>query len=54
MTLAIGAAATGAPVVVMVGAAAVAGVIIHRHRTNLTRLIAGTERRVGQRLFKET
>ena len=54
MTLAIGAAATGAPVVVMVGAAAVAGVIIHRHRANLARLVAGTERRVGQRLFKET
>jgi glycerol-3-phosphate acyltransferase PlsY len=32
----------------------VAAVIIYRHRTNLARLTAGTERRVGQRLFKES
>jgi len=25
-------------------------IIVHRHRENLARLIAGTERRVGQRL----
>jgi glycerol-3-phosphate acyltransferase PlsY len=54
ITLAIGAAATDAPAVVTVGAAVAAAIIIHRHRANLSRLIAGTERRVGQRLFKET
>jgi glycerol-3-phosphate acyltransferase PlsY len=36
--------------VVTIGAAAIAAIIIHRHRANLTRLVAGTERRVGQRL----
>lgn len=36
--------------VVPVGALASAAVIIHRHRANLRRLFAGTERRVGQRL----
>jgi glycerol-3-phosphate acyltransferase PlsY len=54
ITLAVGAAATGAPMVITAGAAVVAAVIIYRHRTNLARLIAGTERRVGQRLFKES
>jgi glycerol-3-phosphate acyltransferase PlsY len=54
IALAIGAAATDAPAVVTVGAAVAAAIIIHRHRANLGRLIAGTERRVGQRLFKET
>jgi glycerol-3-phosphate acyltransferase PlsY len=54
IALAIGAAATDAPAVVTVGAAVAAAIIIHRHRANLARLLAGTERRVGQRLFKET
>ncbi len=54
IALAAGAAATDAPAVVTVGAAVAAAIIIHRHRANLGRLIAGTERRVGQRLFKET
>lgn len=54
ITLAIGAAATDAPAVVAVGAAVAAAIIIHRHRANVSRLIAGTERRVGQRLFEET
>jgi glycerol-3-phosphate acyltransferase PlsY len=54
VTLAIGAAATDAPAVVIVGAAVAAAIIIHRHRANVSRLVAGTERRVGQRLFKQT
>ena len=54
VALAIGTAATDAPAVVAVGAAVAAAIIIHRHRANLGRLIAGTERRVGQRLFKQT
>jgi glycerol-3-phosphate acyltransferase PlsY len=54
IALAIGAVATDAPLMVTSGAAVVAVIIIHRHRANLTRLVAGTERRVGQRLFKET
>ena len=51
ITLAIAAAAGGAPRVVAAGAAVAAVVIVHRHRGNLSRLLAGTERRVGQRLF---
>jgi glycerol-3-phosphate acyltransferase PlsY len=50
LTLAIVTAATDAPTVVAVGAAVAAAIIIHRHRANLARVIAGTERRVGQRL----
>jgi glycerol-3-phosphate acyltransferase PlsY len=54
IALAIGAVATDAPLMVTIGAAVVAAIIIHRHRANVTRLVAGTERRVGQRLFKDT
>jgi glycerol-3-phosphate acyltransferase PlsY len=54
ITLAIGTAATDAPAVVTLGAAVAAAIIIHRHRANLARLIAGTERRLGQRLFTKT
>jgi glycerol-3-phosphate acyltransferase PlsY len=36
--------------IVVLGAAASALIILHRHRANLRRLLAGTERRVGQRL----
>jgi glycerol-3-phosphate acyltransferase PlsY len=54
ITLAIGTAATDAPAVVTVGAAVAAAIIIHRHRANLARLVAGTERRLGQRLFTKT
>lgn len=50
ITLAIATAATDAPAAVAVGALVTALVILHRHRGNLSRLIAGTERRVGQRL----
>jgi acyl phosphate:glycerol-3-phosphate acyltransferase len=38
------------PLAVPAGAIFAAAVIIHRHRANLLRLFAGTERRVGQRL----
>lgn len=48
--LAIAAAAGDAPRIVAAGAAVAAGIILHRHRANLARVIAGTERRVGQRL----
>lgn len=50
ITLAAAAAASGAPAAVVVGAAASALIIVHRHRANLARLIAGTERRVGERV----
>ena len=54
VTVAIVAATGEAPGVVALGAAMAALVIIHRHRANLRRIVSGTERRVGQRLFKET
>jgi glycerol-3-phosphate acyltransferase PlsY len=50
ITLAAAAAAVQAPAPVIVGAAVSALIIVHRHRGNLARLRAGTERRVGQRL----
>jgi glycerol-3-phosphate acyltransferase PlsY len=37
------------PLVVPLGAAASAVIIIHRHRANLRRFVAGTEQRVGTR-----
>ena len=51
IALAVSAAAGEAPGAVAVGAAIAALIIVHRHRGNLARLMAGTERRVGQRLF---
>lgn len=53
VTLAVTAAASDAPATVAVGAAIVFALILFRHRVNVRRLMAGTERRVGQRLFKE-
>jgi glycerol-3-phosphate acyltransferase PlsY len=50
LTLAMVTAASDVPAVVAAGAALTAVVIVHRHRGNLSRLLAGTERRVGQRL----
>lgn len=50
VTLAVTTAALDAPAAVTVGAVVAAVIIIHRHWGNLARLIAGTERRVGQRL----
>jgi glycerol-3-phosphate acyltransferase PlsY len=51
ITLAVAAAASEVPAAVAVGAVVSAFIIVHRHRANLARLVAGTERRVGQRLF---
>jgi glycerol-3-phosphate acyltransferase PlsY len=51
VSLAIIAATSDAGRAVAIGAAVSAAIIIHRHRANLARLRAGTERRVGQRLF---
>lgn len=50
ITLAVVTVIGGAPAVVAFGAAVAAAIIVHRHRSNLARLVAGTERRVGQRL----
>ena len=52
-TLAAVTAIGGAPAVVALGAALVAVIVLYRHRGNLARLRAGTERRLGQRLFKK-
>jgi glycerol-3-phosphate acyltransferase PlsY len=54
VTLAVAASASDAPAVVGVGAGVAAAMIVHRHRANVARLFAGTERRVGQRLFRRT
>jgi len=49
ITLAVAAAASEAPAV-SVGAVLAAFIIVLRHRTNVWRLVAGTERRIGQRI----
>lgn len=49
-TLAAATAVSDAPVVVAAGALLTAILIVQRHRGNLSRLRAGTERRVGQRV----
>jgi glycerol-3-phosphate acyltransferase PlsY len=51
ITLAVAASASEVPAAVSVGAVMAAIIIVERHRDNLARLRAGTERRVGQRLF---
>jgi len=53
LTLAGWALASDAPTGVGVGAAVAALLVIHGHRTNLARLVAGTERRVGQRAITD-
>lgn len=50
LTLAIVASFSDAPGVVAIGATGCAVIIIYRHRENLARLAAGTERRIGQRI----
>jgi glycerol-3-phosphate acyltransferase PlsY len=50
ITLAVVASAPDPGAPVAVGAIITALFILHRHRTNLARLLAGTERRVGERL----
>jgi acyl phosphate:glycerol-3-phosphate acyltransferase len=50
LALAVATAITDAPGPVVAGAIVAALLVIHRHRDNLSRLIAGTERRIGLRL----
>ena len=54
LTLTLVAAVTDVPGVVAIGATVSTFIIIYRHRGNLARLVAGTERRIGQRAVKET
>ncbi len=54
LTLTLVAAITDVPGVVAIGATVSTFIIIYRHRENLVRLVAGTERRIGQRAVKET
>ena len=42
------------PGAVAIGASVSTLIIIYRHRANLARLVAGTERRIGQRVVNET
>jgi glycerol-3-phosphate acyltransferase PlsY len=50
LTLATAAVIDDPPSAVVAGAIVAAVVIVHRHRGNLARLAAGTERRIGQRI----
>jgi acyl phosphate:glycerol-3-phosphate acyltransferase len=52
ITLAIAAPATHAPGEVVAGAVGAGLIIVYRHRANVARLAAGTEHRVGLRLFE--
>lgn len=49
LTLAVWTIVSGAPAVVGVGASLAALMVLVGHRANLSRLVAGTERRIGQR-----
>ena len=51
VALPVAAAATDTAPAVVLGSAVAGCIILHRHRANFARLVAGTERRVGQRLF---
>jgi len=53
LTLAGWAMASDAPTIVGIGAAIGAALVIIGHRANVVRLVAGTERRVGQRGVRE-
>jgi glycerol-3-phosphate acyltransferase PlsY len=53
LTLVLVASISEGPGIVAAGATASALVIIYRHRENLARLAAGTERRIGQRAINE-
>jgi glycerol-3-phosphate acyltransferase PlsY len=53
LTLAGWAIASDAPTIVGIGAAIGAALVIIGHRANVERLVAGTERRVGQRGVRE-
>jgi glycerol-3-phosphate acyltransferase PlsY len=52
-TLAIAASSTGASRAVVIGAVGAALIVLYRHRANLVRLAAGTEQRIGLRLFEQ-
>jgi acyl phosphate:glycerol-3-phosphate acyltransferase len=54
VTLTVAAVMTDAPGVIEIGSAIAALTILHRHRANIARVFAGTERRVGQRLYRFT
>lgn len=54
LTLVFVAAVGDASDVVALGATASAVIVIYRHRENLARLVAGTERRIGQPAVNET
>ena len=54
ITLAGWAIASDAPTIVAIGAAIGAAMVLVGHRANVLRLVAGTERRVGQRGVRET
>jgi glycerol-3-phosphate acyltransferase PlsY len=47
-------AAVNAPRVVAIGAVVAAFVVLYRHRDNMMRLVAGTERRIGRLAADET
>jgi glycerol-3-phosphate acyltransferase PlsY len=53
VTLALVTLVSGAPAYVATGAIVSMALILHRHRANIARLIAGTERSIGQRLFSD-
>ena len=54
LTLAAWAIASDAPSIVGIGAAIGAALVLIGHRANVLRLVAGTERRVGQRGIRES
>ncbi len=53
LVLAAAAVARDGPSAVSIGAIGAALIIVERHRTNLGRLAAGTERRIGQRIERD-
>jgi acyl phosphate:glycerol-3-phosphate acyltransferase len=53
LTLVLVAAISDVPGVVVIGATASTLIIIYRHRENVARLVAGTERRIGQRVLND-
>jgi glycerol-3-phosphate acyltransferase PlsY len=44
---------TGAPGITVIGAVIVAGIVIERHRSNLSRMMAGVERRIGESVERD-
>ncbi len=54
ITLTLVAGISDAPGTVAIGATVSTLIIIYRHRENVSRLVAGTERRIGQRAVNET